>query len=105
MSAVFKLKSPCLFNTLLIFLVTNITSFRLEEIEDPKKNHQDGDEYDWGGNMVTHMLKQNSDGTLNPVIPPAIESTMKNECTLSPVKMTDTVKENDGSYKQPGYIS
>ena len=47
-----------------------------------KKNHQDGDEYDWGGNMVTHMLKQNSDGTLNPVVPPAIESTMKNVSIL-----------------------
>lgn len=67
-----------------------------------KKNHQDADEYDWGGNMVAHLLNQNSDGTLNPVLNPSIKSTLKNECKLSPVKMTESVKEKAGNYSFSG---
>ena len=52
--------------------------------------------------MVTHLLKQNSDGTLNPVLNPSIANKMTNECPLTPAKMTESVKPKDNSYTFSG---
>ena len=60
-----------------------------------KKNHMDTEDYDWGGNMVTHQLVQKSDGTLAPIVNTNIASTLSNQLNLTPVKMTESVKFND----------
>ncbi len=62
-----------------------------------KKGHTDTNDYDWGGNMVTHLLKQHKDGTLTPVSNPDVEEAMSDEITLVPEKMTETVEESDGT--------
>ena len=67
-----------------------------------KKSHQDSEVYDWGGNMVTHLLQQQKDGTLAPVMNPEIEELLSKELVLSPLKMTESVSEEDGSYTFSG---
>ncbi len=61
-----------------------------------KKKHSDSEDYDWGGNMVTHLLSQHEDGTLTPVLNPGIETALTNELTLTPIKVTDSSKYADG---------
>ena len=67
-----------------------------------KKNHSDSDEYDWGGNMVTHQLEQNDDGSLSVVLNENIKNLYSNECIFSPQKITDTVETKDDSYRFSG---
>ncbi len=67
-----------------------------------KVGHTDDEEYDWGGNMVTHELKQDENGSLSPVIVNEIEGTMTNELKLEPLKITDSVKDNEGKYIYSG---
>jgi beta-fructofuranosidase len=67
-----------------------------------KKNHSDSDEYDWGGNMVVHQLKQNADGTLVPVVNEGIKSALTNELSFEPVMMTESVKAKDGKVEFSG---
>ena len=61
-----------------------------------KKNHTDSEDYDWGGNMVTHKLVQHEDGSLTPVLNPELEKLLSNELSLTPVKMTDSASLSEG---------
>ena len=67
-----------------------------------KKEHQDTGEYDWGGNMVSHLLNQNDDGTLSPVLNPEINKKLIHELDLEPLKMTETVKADGTTYTFSG---
>ena len=61
-----------------------------------KKQHTDSEDYDWGGNMVTHKLVQHEDGSLTPVLNPELEKLLSNELSLTPVKMTDSASFSEG---------
>ncbi len=67
-----------------------------------KKSHSDSEDYDWGGNMVAHLLEQHEDGTLTPVLNPAIEEMMNNEVAAAPAEMTETAAFEDGSVSFAG---
>ena len=67
-----------------------------------KKSHSDSEDYDWGGNMVAHLLEQHEDGTLTPVLNPAIEEMMNNEVAAAPTEMTETAAFEDGSVSFAG---
>ncbi|WP_026650788.1 glycoside hydrolase family 32 protein [Butyrivibrio proteoclasticus] len=62
-----------------------------------KKNHTDSEDYDWGGNMVTHLLKQGEDGSLYPVLNPKLEEAMSNELAVAPLKMSESATYKDGN--------
>jgi beta-fructofuranosidase len=67
-----------------------------------KKSHSDSEDYDWGGNMVTHLLQQHEDGSLSPVLNPAIEELLGNEVSLSPGEMTESATFDNGSISFAG---
>ena len=67
-----------------------------------KKSHIDTEDYDWGGNMVTHKLVQHEDGTLTPVLNPSIEQALNNEIDLAPTKLTETSRFEDGTVSFAG---
>ena len=57
-----------------------------------KIKHTDSEEYDWGGNMVTHLLKQNEDGTLTPCMNPEVEKLFSNQLVVKPEKLSDSAR-------------
>ena len=67
-----------------------------------KKKHTDSEDYDWGGNMVTHLLRQNEDGSLFPVLNPNVEELFSNELAVEPLKMTETTSVEEGSISFAG---
>ncbi|MBO5622328.1 MAG: DUF4975 domain-containing protein [Butyrivibrio sp.] len=67
-----------------------------------KKKHSDSEDYDWGGNMVTHKLSRHEDGTLYPVMNPKLGELFSNELTVSPLKMTETASFNNGCVSLTG---
>ena len=67
-----------------------------------KKSHTDSEDYDWGGNMVTHLLKKHEDGSLSPVLNPEIEALLSNEIKAEPVKMSQSASFDDGSISFSG---
>ena len=67
-----------------------------------KKKHADSEDYDWGGNMVTHLLRQNEDGSLFPVLNPKVEELFSNELAVEPLKMTETTSVEEGSISFAG---
>ena len=67
-----------------------------------KIGHTDDAEYDWGGNMVTHELIQDKDGSLHPVMVSEIEASMTNGLSVVPEKLTESIKESDGNLQFSG---
>lgn len=69
-----------------------------------KKKHTDSEDYDWGGNMVTHQLYQREDGSLFPVLNEDLEKLLSNELTLRPEKMTGSAEftETEGNISFAG---
>ncbi len=67
-----------------------------------KKSHTDSEDYDWGGNMVTHLLMQHEDGTLSPVLNPEVEALLSNELEIQPVKMAESGVYEEGSISFAG---
>ncbi|SCW80818.1 beta-fructofuranosidase [Lachnospiraceae bacterium C10] len=67
-----------------------------------KRNHDDSEEYDWGGNLVAHLLKKQEDGSLSPVMNPKVKELLSGEIALSPLKMTDHVSRKKDSYAFSG---
>ena len=61
-----------------------------------KKSHTDSEDYDWGGNMVTHLLVQHEDGTLSPILNPEVEALLSNEIKILPVKMAESASFEEG---------
>lgn len=67
-----------------------------------KVGHDDLEEYNWGGNMVIHQLKQLEDGTLVPVVNDSIVKKMKNGGAAVPVLMTETIDQSKTGYALKG---
>ena len=67
-----------------------------------KKKHTDSEDYDWGGNMVTHLLKKHEDGSLAPVLNPEVKALLSGEIELEPVKMSESVSFDGGSISFSG---
>ena len=67
-----------------------------------KVGHDDENEYDWGGNMVIHQMRQNADGTLVPVVNEKLLANMNTKLKVKPVKMTETVKSSGNDYQFGG---
>lgn len=67
-----------------------------------KKNHTDSEDYDWGGNLVCHELKQTKNGNLVPVLNTDVQALLNHEIALNPIKMTDSVKEEKDVLKFSG---
>lgn len=63
-----------------------------------KNQHLDSEEYGWGGNLVVHQLVQCSDGTLVPVLNTFVKEKMKQELSLEPRRITETIQVADGGY-------
>lgn len=61
-----------------------------------KVSHSDSEDYDWAGNLVVHQLVQKEDGSLVPVMNTSIKKGMKEELSLKPLRMTETIKKENG---------
>lgn len=69
----------------------------------PTKNqHVDSEEYNWGGNLVVHQLKQDGKGHLHPILNEAIDDKLSKQLELTPLLMTKTVKKDENSYAFAG---
>lgn len=67
-----------------------------------KVDHDDELDYDWAGNMVVHELRQETDGTLVPVVNENIIEKVASEQSLSPVAVTETVEMRDQGFRLSG---
>lgn len=67
-----------------------------------KVDHEDTNEYDWAGNVVTHQLEQQADGLLKPVVNEKVKGVLSHELALNPVTMTETVKTLEQGYQFGG---
>ena len=67
-----------------------------------KIGHDDMNDYDWAGNMVTHELMQTADGSLVPVVNGKIPEKLNREAPVQPVSMTETVKFSDKNIQLSG---
>lgn len=69
----------------------------------PTKNqHVDSEEYNWGGNLVVHQLKQDSKGDLHPILNEKIEKKLSKKLDVTPVLKTKTVKMDENDYTFSG---
>ena len=68
-----------------------------------KKKHTDSEDYDWGGNMVTHKLERHEDGTLYPVVNPKLEELLSNELAVKPLKKSETAVFENGKISFSGH--
>lgn len=67
-----------------------------------KDEHLDENAYNWAGNMVTHELKANADGTLSPVVNEDVRNLLSNEIALAPVEMTKGINNSKQTYEFSG---
>ena len=74
-----------------------------------RDNYKDSGNKSWGGSLAVHQLTQNSDGTLNVIIPASINAKAKTASNPSIIESRDkeTQSDNytvDGTYSDPDYI-
>lgn len=67
-----------------------------------KNQHMDSEEYNWGGNLVVHQLKQMENGALVPVVKTQIKEKMNQELSLEPINMTETIEYGNYGYAFAG---
>lgn len=67
-----------------------------------KVGHEDPNDYDWAGNAVIHQLKQEADGTLRPIPNEQVMEKLSHAQPLNPLRITETVKADKGSYQMAG---
>lgn len=71
-----------------------------------KVGHDDANEYDWGGSLVTHQVVQQPDGTLLPIVNEKIVEKVTAEMPMEIVAITDTitdtVSDEENSFKLQG---
>lgn len=64
-----------------------------------KGNKADAGNKEWAGNMVTHQLKQEADGSLSAVIPVNVDQLFKKQKTFNQVSSTGGVSNVSNSFK------
>lgn len=67
-----------------------------------KVGHEDTNEYNWGGSMVIHQLRQHEDGTLTPIVNESIVERVSHGSTPAPILISETVHQDKNSYTMSG---
>lgn len=67
-----------------------------------KIGHDDLNDYDWGGSAVIHQLIQRADGSLAPVPNEKVVAGLSHAAAVTPLRMTDTVKTENGAWTTGG---